>query len=151
MTNSDQFMIGQLAKELVSIRTKRLDDPCAIAAATVRETVQVALKSRPEEAERVVADACCGALQGLLLSGHDLARGAALILGETAEVAASTGLDQADMMRYALEGFARIRRLATQGQVIEMLDTLESHFHGTGEAFAAALSKQPDPGARQKV
>jgi hypothetical protein len=151
MTDSDPFLISQLAKELVAIRTRKLEDPCAIAAGMVRETVLVALKSRPQEAERVVADACYGALQGLLLSGHDLARGAALMLGETAEVAASTGLDPADVMRYALDGFARIRRMATQDQVIEMLDTLEGHFHGTGEAFAAALAKQPDPGARQRV
>ncbi|MEK7746314.1 MAG: DegT/DnrJ/EryC1/StrS family aminotransferase, partial [Elusimicrobiota bacterium] len=61
------------------------------------------------------------------------------------------GLDPADLMRYALEGFARLRNLATQDQLIEMLDTVESHFHGSGKAFAAALARQPDAGRRQAV
>ena len=151
MTDTDSFMISQLAKELVAIRLQKMEDPCAVTAALVRETAMTALKSRPEEAERVVSDCCYGALQALLLSGQDLGRGATLILGEVSDLAFPAGLDPADLMRFALHGFARIRRIATQDQVIEMLDSLEAHFHGTGEAFAAELAKQPDPGKRERV
>ena len=148
MPDPDSFRIAQFAKELVAIRLQGVDDPCAVAAALVRETARVALKSRPREADCVIADACCGALQALLLCGQDLARAATLMLGAVQELAAPLKADPALLSEYALEGFARNRRLMTQDQVIDILETLESRFKGAGAAFAKALAGQPDPSRR---
>lgn len=146
MADRDAFMIGQFAKELVALRLQTLEDPCAVAAALVREAASVALRARPEEADRVVSDACYGALQALLLARHDVARGAALMLAAVAELAAASRLDPEALRGYALEGFARMRRLLTQDQLIDLLETLESRSPGAGTAFVKALALQPDPG-----
>lgn len=148
MPDRDSFMLAQFAKELVALRIQHLDDPAAAAAALVRETALVALKSRPAEADCVIADACYGALQALLLAGHGLARGATLILGSVQDLSGPLGRNPADLTAYALEGFAHMRRLLTQDQLIDMLEALESRFPGAGAAFAKALSRQPDPGRR---
>ena len=147
----DAFRIGQFAKELVTIRLGTLEDPSAEAAALVRETARVALKSRPEEADCVIADACCGALQALLLAGLDLSRAASLMLSAVQELAVALKRDPAELSGYALEGFARMRRLMRQDQLIDMLDTLESRHPGAGPAFAKALALQPDPSRRLPV
>lgn len=149
--NPDAFVIGQFAKELVAIRLRSTDDPCAVAAALVRETALVALQSRPQDADRVVADACYGSLQALVLAGHDLSRGAALMLSEVQSLAGPLRMNPAPLTEYALEGFARMRRFMTQDQLIDMLETLESRFTGVGPAFAKALSSQPDPSRRHAV
>jgi len=148
MRDPEAFLISQFAKELVSIRLHATDDPCASAAALVRETAAVALKSRPEEADIVIADACYGALQALLLADQDLSRGATLMYAAVLELAQPLNLKPASLSEYSLEGFARMRRLLTQTQIIDLLETLESRFPGSGAAFAKALSQQPDPSRR---
>ncbi|TBR18934.1 hypothetical protein EPO15_14800 [bacterium] len=147
-TDQDAFMIGQFAKELVAIRLQSMDDPCAVAAALVRETALVALQSRPQDADLVIADACYGSLQALLLAGHDLSRGAALMLAEVQHLGGPLHMNPGLLTEYALEGFARMRRLMTQDQLIDMLEVLESRFAGSGAAFAKALAKVPDPAGR---
>lgn len=151
LSERDAFRIGQFAKELVAVRLGGFDDPAAGAAALVTESARVALKSRPEEADCVIADACCGALQALLLAGHDLSRAASLMLSAVQELAADLKRDPAELSSYALEGFARMRRLMRQDQLVDMLDTLESRHPGAGAAFAKALALQPDPSRRLPV
>ena len=143
MQHLDSFMLYRFANELVAHRISATEDPCADAAAVVSEAARVALTARPGEAEQVVSDACYGGLQALFMAGQDLSRGSALMLEAMAELGGPLGLDPADLMRYSLDGFARMRGLITQGQIIDILDTLERHFNGTGEAFAAALARQP--------
>lgn len=144
MRDPNAFLISQFAKELVAIRLRDTEDPCAVAAALVRETAEVALKSRPEEADCVVVDACYGGLQALALAGQDLSRGAALMYAAVMELAEPLGIPQASLSEYAFEGFARMRRLMTQVQVIDMLETLESRHKGAGAGLAKALAAQPD-------
>ena len=151
MNERDAFRIGQFAKELVSIRLGSFDDPAAGAAALVAESARVALRARPEEADCVIADACYGALQALLLAGHDLSRAACLMLSAVQELAVGLRRDPAELSGYALEGFARMRRLMRQDQLIDMLETLESRHPGAGAAFAKALALQPDPSRRLPV
>lgn len=147
----EEFKVGQLTKELVAIRIKKLEDPCGAAADLVKQTIVVALKARPIEAEKVVGDACCGGLQGLYLADHDLSRGAVLMLEAVGEAANETMLDPTELMSYALKGFARLNRLATPEQLQAMREDLERAFHGCGQAFADALAAQPDPSRRQTV
>lgn len=151
MRDPDSFLISQFAKELVSIRLRGTDDPCAVAATLVRETAAVALKSRPKEADIVIADACYGGLQALLLADQDLSRGATLMYASVLELAVPMRVAPSLLMEYALEGFARMRRFMTQGQVIDLLETLESRYAGSGAAFAKAIAKQPDPSRRLEV
>lgn len=145
----EEFKIGQLTKELVAMRIKKLEDPCGVAADMVKQAIVIALKARPIEAETVVSDACCGGLQGLYLSDHDLSRGAVLILQAVGEAADETMLDPTLLMSFALKGFARLNRLTTPEQLQAMREELERHFHGCGQAFADALAAQPDPSRRQ--
>lgn len=149
MRDPNAFLISQFAKELVAIRLRETEDPCAVAAALVRETAEVALKSRPEEADCVIVDACYGALQALSLAEQDLSRGATLMYGSVLELAGPLGIAPAALSDYAFEGFARMRRLMTQVQLIDMLETLESRYKGAGAGFAKALAAQPDPGRRR--
>lgn len=149
MRDPDAFLIAQFAKELVAIRLSSTEDPCAVAAALVKETAAVALKARPHEADVVIADACYGGLQALLLAGHDVSRGATLMLGEVLDLAGPLGGDPVALSEYALEGFARLRRLLTQEQIVDMLETLDSHFKGSGTTLARALARQYDPSRRQ--
>ena len=148
MRDPDAFLIAQFAKELVAIRLNATEDPCALAAALVKETAAVALKARPEEADIVVADACYGGLQALLLAGQDVSRGATLMLGEIIDLAGSLGGNPAALSEYALEGFARLRRLLTQDQIIDLLETLDVHYKGAGTTLARALTRQADPSRR---
>lgn len=148
MRDPDAFLIAQFAKELVAIRLSSTEDPCAVAAALVKETAAVALKARPHEAAVVVADACYGGLQALLLAGHDVSRGATLMLGEVLDLAGPLGGDPVALSEHALEGFARLRRLLTQEQIVDMLETLDSHFKGSGTTLARALTRQYDPSRR---
>ncbi|MBI3297779.1 MAG: hypothetical protein HYZ75_06425 [Elusimicrobia bacterium] len=149
--DGDAFRIGQLAKELVAIHLQATEDPSAVAAAMVRETTLVALKSRPQDADAVIADACCGSLQALLLSGHDLSRGAALMLAEVQDLAGPLRINPAVLTDSVLAGFARMRRFMSQEQLIDMLETLESRFAGAGAAFAKALARQPGQARRVPV
>lgn len=148
MRDPDAFLIAQFAKELVAIRLNATEDPCALAAALVKETAAVALKARPEEADVVIPDACYGGLQALLLAGQDVSRGATLMLGEIIDLAGSLGGNPAAFSEYSLEGFARLRRLLTQDQIIDMLETLDTHYKGAGTTLARALTRQHDPARR---
>lgn len=137
---ADSFQIAQFARDLVAIRLELSDDPCAAAAALVRETAAIAIKSRPGEADLVVSDASCGALQAVLAAGHDPARAASLIVAEVRELALERGLAPEAAVAYALEGFARLRRAMTQEQTLDVLDALAARFPGAGPAFAKALA-----------
>jgi hypothetical protein len=126
MKDPDAFLIAQFAKELVAIRLSATEDPCAVAAALVKETAAVALKARPREADVVISDACYGGLQALLMAGHDVSRGATLMLAEVRNLAGPLGGDPVALSEHALEGFARLRRLQTQEQIVDLLDTLDA-------------------------
>jgi hypothetical protein len=142
----DQFKVGQLTKELVALRLKQMDDPSAAAADMVKQTVLVAVSSRPQDAEKVVIDACCGAFHGLILAEQELSRASILILEAIVEVSNDAGLDPGAMMIAALAGFAKVRRLVVAEQLHRIRQALEERFNGVGPAFDAALEKEPDPG-----
>lgn len=134
----DEFKIGQLTKELVAARLKRMGDPCASAADLVKQTLAVALKgAKPGQVVegRIVEDACQGGMTGLLLSEQNLPRGAMLILEAVVELSIEMNLNQTEMMRSALMGIADMRRFVQPHLLGEIARQIEGHYHGAGEAF----------------
>lgn len=138
-----EFRVGQLTKELVAQKLKSMEDPCAVAAGLVRQTLDVALKARPADASQVAADTCYGAMQGLMLAGQDFPKASVMILQAVSDHAASAGLDPTEQMLGALKGFARLSKLCTSEQLHEMKTRIEAAFNGAGEAFSYLLAQQP--------
>lgn len=136
----EDFKIGQLTKELVVARLRKMTDPGAAAAEVVKKTLAVTLKSTPPaESAQVIADGCKGGITGLLLADQDLARGAVLLLQAVSELAGESGLDPQEAMLAALRGFSDMRRFLRADQLSQMENELEARFHGAGNAFAEAL------------
>lgn len=138
---NDEFKISQLTKELVAMNLKERQNPCAVAAGVVRQTIDVALKARPHEARRVVSDACYGGLQGLLLAEQDLACGVLLILSAVQGRAGELEPSAAEMRSYCIEGFARIAKFVSREDLAAICRALERR-HQAGQAFTDALSAQ---------
>jgi hypothetical protein len=150
----DDFKISQLTKELVTARLKQMEDPCAAAAALVKDALSVALKGLPPGAvaeSRVVEDACQGAMTGLLLNDQPLHRGAVLILERVVDLANALNLDQTELMRSALRGIADMRRFVRIEVLGDMRQAIEARFHGAGLAFEALCAEPtPDPSPEKK-
>jgi hypothetical protein len=140
----DEFRVGQLTKELVALKLKELQNPCAVAAGLVRQTITVALKARPEEAEKVVIEACYGGMQGLLLADQDLACGAVLIMGAVCEGAGDVGGDPTALMMFALTGIARFTKFIEHEKIVDISHSLEKRYQGVGVAFSEALSREAE-------
>jgi hypothetical protein len=139
----EELEIGQLTKELVAIRLKKMADPCAAAADLVKKTLAVALKGRTTTDAGVcktITDACQGGITAMLLSDQNLAKGAVLILEGVAELAQELNFDPAACMRAALVGISDVRRFARPDQLHEIAREIETHFMGAGAAFSEALA-----------
>jgi hypothetical protein len=135
-----ELKIGQLTKELVAMNLKEVQNPSAVAAGVVRQTIVVALKSGPSGAQSIVSDACYGGMQGLLLSDQDLACGALMILSAVTGGAADIPLSPDDMRRYAIEGLARIAKFVTGEDLTAIGRVLERRQQGAGQAFSDAVA-----------
>lgn len=153
----DDFRIGQLTKEMVAAKLKAMADPCAEAAALVKRTITVALESYKTGdsggREKLVQDACQGAMTALLLAEQSLPKGAALVLQAVLEVAQEKGLDLTLATFSALRGIGDMHRFATPTQMDDIRKELEARFMGSGEAFAYTLEalKAEAPAPAQKA
>ena len=139
---ADDFKIGQLTKELVAIRLKKMADPCAAAASLVKQTLIVAIKGiTPGGAgqAKVVEDACRGGITGLLLAEQNMGRGAVLILEAVCELSSEMDLDPTAMMQSALRGIADMHRFLRPDQLSGIEREIELHFLGVAEVFAACV------------
>lgn len=141
-----EFRVGQLTKELVAQKLKSMEDPCAVAAGLVRQTLDVALKTKPADSAQVAADTCYGAMQGLMLAGQDFPKAAVMILQSVSDHATMVGLDPTEQMMGALKGFAKLSKLCTNEQLHDIKTRIEMNFNGAGEAFSYLLSQQPQDG-----
>ncbi|OGR88482.1 MAG: hypothetical protein A3J74_07545 [Elusimicrobia bacterium RIFCSPHIGHO2_02_FULL_57_9] len=138
----EDFKIGQLTKELVAIKLKKMADPSATAANLVKQTLAVALKEiKPGSTghHAVVEDACRGGITGLLLAEQNLGKGAVLILEAVAELSSELNLDPTEMMRSALNGIADMRRFLRPDQLYDIHREIELHFMGAGEVFSRMI------------
>lgn len=138
----ERFEIGQLTKELVAVKLKKMADPCAAAAELVKNTLSVALKAcveDPEARDKAIADACRGGMTGLLLADQSLPKGGALILEAVVELAQQFELHPAEVMKSALKGMADLRRYLRADQLDDIKHEIGAHFMGAGEAFGLAI------------
>ncbi len=150
----EPFEIGQLTKELVAMKLKKMADPCAAAAELVKQTLTVALAAVKTDAEarsKAIADACKGGMTGLLLADQNLPRGAALTLEAVVELAGRHDLDPGESMRSALRGMAELRRYLREDQLDEIGREIGLHFMGAGEVFAEMLAKPETPAAQAEA
>jgi hypothetical protein len=136
------FRIGQLTKELVAQRLKSMEDPCAVAAELVRQTLDVALKSKRADAAKIASDTCYGAMQGLMLANQEFTRATVMILQAVNDNATVLGLDPTAQMMAALRGYARLAKLCTIDQIQDMKTRIEANFNGAGEAFSTLLAEE---------
>ena len=56
--------------------------------------------------------------------------------------ATALGLDTTEQMMGGLRGLAKLARLCTADQALDMRTRIEAAFNGAGEAFAAVLSER---------
>lgn len=141
--------VGQLTKELVALRLKQMEDPCAVTADLIRQTLLVALKALPvgdPGRGKVIEDAVYGGMQGLLLGDHNLTRGAVLALEAVVHLAMELELDSAEAIKSALTGLSRLRRLLASETLHELHTAVEEHFNGAGEVFSLLLDLQAESG-----
>ncbi len=137
----EEFKISQLAKEMVAVRLRKIEDPCEAAAEVVGKTILVTLKGFQDEETRtrIVADTCYGGLTALLLAEQDLAKGAALFVAAASHAAEQLGLDSLAAMRDAMMGIAAVQKILTPEQIEEIADELELRYSGAGQAFREYL------------
>jgi hypothetical protein len=138
----EKFEIGQLTKELVAEKLKKMDDPCSAAADLVKRTLQVALdacKEDPGARHNAISEACKGGITGLLLADQNLERGAVLLLGAAGDLAGSYGLDPGETMKSALAGMADLRRFVRPDQLDDIAHEIEKNYMGASEAFYAMV------------
>lgn len=145
--SQEEFKIGQLTKELVAIKLKKMADPCATAANLVKQTLSVAMKGLKQGDAgqgELIEDACRGGITGLLLAEQNLGKGAVLILEAVAELSSELNLDPTEMMRSALKGIADMRRFLRTDQLYAIHRDIEMHFMGAGEVFAQLIQVKPE-------
>ena len=145
----DELRIHQLTKEMVAEQLRRMGDPCAAAAAVVRQSVSAALRGMPEgtAAERVVEDSVKGAMTALLLADQCLSRGGLLVLAAVVDAAAEAQMDPTEAMRSALRGLADLGRFADPARIEEIRVEIEARYMGAGEVFVEYLRTSRPPGA----
>jgi hypothetical protein len=134
----EDFKISQLTKEIISEKLRQLPDACRAAADLYKQTLRVALaglEAGSAADNRVVGDACQGAMTALLLKDHSLPKGAALILEATVELAAELNLDQVELMRSAVKGIADMRRFVPEDKLHDIREAIDAQFNGVGAAF----------------
>jgi hypothetical protein len=140
----DEFQIDQLTKELVRAQLSKLDDPCAVTASLVKQTLSVALygaKNGEDGPDKLIADACRGGITGLLLSKHDVAKGSVLILGAVSELAAELELDPVSALSSALWGLSDLARFLEPEALSDVQQKLAFSCVGAGEYFAECVKQ----------
>jgi hypothetical protein len=143
----DEMRIGQLTKEMVAEELRRLGDPSIKIGALVRQTVRVALSTRPKGTEpaQLIEDTVKGAMTAILLADQSLVRGSLQVLEAVIDVAAEFAIDPTEAMRAGLKGLADIRRFVDPSRVDEVHVEIEAKYMGAGEVFNEFL-REPIPG-----
>jgi hypothetical protein len=133
----DDFNLEKLAKEIVVDRLKGVEDPPAGAGEVARKIVSQAVNGTashqaPHETVKAV---CRGLMSGMFLLEKDLPRTAVSILGQMSLVAGETHQDPAELMTWAMEGFAPIVSLAGGHVRDDVATAIDASYMGAGEVF----------------
>ena len=138
----ENFKIGQLTKEMVVARLKKIEDPCVAAAQLVKKALAVVFKDKsPDDptVATVIQDACHGGMTALLLAKQNLAKGSVLMLQVVSEVTLEAGLEPMRTMQSALLGIAELHQVVSSEQMEEIRREISAHYTGAGEIFSALL------------
>ncbi len=136
----DDFNLEKLAQEIVVERLKGAADAPAGAGEIARQFVTKAIigtQARQAPRDSVVAT-CRGLMSGILLLGKDLAGTAVAILSQMNAVAVETDQDPAELMTWAMEGFAPVAKLAGRHACDDIKQAIDQDFMGAGNIFASA-------------
>jgi len=142
----ETFNLRQLTKEMISKKLEEIEDPIEAAAGIVEKALYAALKDAAEfkrHESLIVQEACHGALTAMVLKDQNLSRGAVRILKAVTMAAGRLNLDTTDMIKQALIGLARIRKVTTRQQLYEIGNAIQSEFMGAGDFFRAEISLEP--------
>lgn len=145
MENS--FKVGGLTEALVAANMSGSDDPYQMAAKTIRQTAQVALRALPSwdpASDLVIEESVRGGLQAMILADLDVARGGYLTLCEMTEMAHELGREPGDTLMAAMRGMASVKRLVPPDQMTRLRLAIESGYMGAGEAFSGLLRAIPE-------
>lgn len=136
----DAFDFEPLAKEIVTARLKEAADVPAAAAEFARQMIVagVASTQSKQDPRKTVTDVCKGIMGGALVLEKELPPIAVALLAETAAIANEVHLDPAEMMTWAMEGFASVCRMGGAPVESAVQEAIEAKYMGAGEAFAAA-------------
>lgn len=144
----NNFKVGSLTQALVAANMDAASDPYELAAKTIRQTVQVALRALPSwdpAGDLVVEEAVRGGLQAMVMADLDPARGAVMILCELGDMAQDLGRDPTETLMCALRGMASIKRLVPADQMHRLHRAIEAAYMGAGDAFAGLLRTAGGP------
>lgn len=82
-----------------------------------------------------VTYACQGAMNSMVLMEKLLPESATSILKAAADAGNRLGVDQMDMMMWAMEGIARVTPVLKPGDIHAISAAIDSDYHGASEAF----------------
>jgi hypothetical protein len=136
----DDFNLEKLAKEIVIERFKNVADAPSGAGEVARLVVTKAITgTQARQTPRVTVTATCrGLMSGMLLLEKDLPRTAVAILRQMNAVAVETHQDPAELMTWAMEGFAPVAKLAGRHSCESIKHAIDADFMGAGNVFASA-------------
>ena len=145
----NNYRVGKLAEALVAANMSGSADPYQVAAKTIRETIEVALRALPHwdpAGDLVIEEAVRGGFQALILADLDTARGAVVTLCELGDMAREIGRDSDDVLKCALRGMAATRRLIPGDQLLRLRKALEASYRGAGDALALYINLNSEGG-----
>ena len=88
-----------------------------------------------------VLHACHGAISAAVINEKKLPESATSIIKAAADAANRLGVDQMDIMMWAMEGIARITPSLKPGDVQTISVAIDSDYHGAGQAFNEFCAK----------
>jgi hypothetical protein len=141
----DGFNLEALAKEIAVERLKTAEDAPLAAGDLAKELVikSVTGTMNKQEPRYAVTAVCRGLMEGVILLEKDVPKTAVALISQIGTIAQETALDPAELMTWAMEGFAPVCRLAGNAAFSSTQDAIDAAFMGAGEVFLRAA----DPGS----
>lgn len=149
----NNFKVATLTEALVAANMSESQDPYDLAAKTICQTTQVALRALPAwdpAGDLIIEEAVRGGMQALIKADLDVARGGFMTLWQLSEMAHVVGRDPSDLLLCAMRGIAAVRRLVPEEDMYRLQRAIDSGFMGAGQTLEGLLrSVSPTPAAWQ--
>ncbi len=143
MTEAADYDFEKLAREITSARLRGLEKAPAAAGEIAAKIIIAGVQSTKarQDPRLSVISVCRGVLGGMLLIEGDLPAASVEILQQMAHLAQELHLDPADMMTWAMEGFASVVVLGHSDLGPRLRDAIEHKFMGAGGVFDELCQK----------